>query len=159
MIWPFYNVEAILMSRSREPRLMRVLIAEDDWLHAEALSRATLGAGHVVLGPAASVEEALDLVEADLPDFALVDIYLANASSGLALCESLWHLWRVPSLLVTGYDIGFEFTDAVGRLMKPFESNAVGAALEFFLQRTPAGPGTVPDGLQITPAGHRRLAI
>ena len=63
----------------------RVLIVEDDWLiardHAAVLERA----GHVVVGPAATVSAALLLIQSEKVDAALLDFHLSgDTSSALA---------------------------------------------------------------------------
>jgi two-component system, response regulator PdtaR len=75
---------------------MNVLIAEDEFLLGLLLSEFLLDAGHAVLGPAMTAEEALALARATPPDLALVD----GRTSGIALVEALSRE-GVPSIFVS----------------------------------------------------------
>ena len=85
----------------RTPLAGRVLLVEDNMLIAldaeDMLS--DLGAAEVVT--AASVGEALDAIEAQVPDFALLDVNLGNETS-VAVAERLSKA-GVPFLFATGY--------------------------------------------------------
>ena len=90
--------------RSGGPALAarRVLVVEDEWLIAADIGRALEGAGAVVLGAAAAVEQALALLrDGTAPDAALLDVNLrgeAVTPVALALAER-----GVPFALVTAY--------------------------------------------------------
>lgn len=57
----------------------RVLIVEDDHLQAQNLAELMQGQGAQVVGPVASVDEALALLSRDaLPDLAILDVRLGN---------------------------------------------------------------------------------
>ena len=67
---------------------MILLVAEDEVLIALVLERALRDAGHEVLGPAATPEEALALVEETRPELALIDINLTGGGDGIALARA-----------------------------------------------------------------------
>ncbi|MDB5506793.1 MAG: response regulator protein [Devosia sp.] len=64
--------------------VVRVLIIEDEWLIAEDLKLTLQALGCEVLGPAASCERALDILNRERPDVAFVDLYL-----GPDTCEAV----------------------------------------------------------------------
>jgi two-component system, response regulator PdtaR len=68
---------------------MILLVAEDEALIALVLELELSGAGHRVLGPAATPEEALALVEGTRPELALIDINLAAGGDGIGLARTL----------------------------------------------------------------------
>ncbi|MDB5369635.1 MAG: hypothetical protein JWP20_1193 [Roseomonas sp.] len=79
----------------------RILIVEDEALIAMLVEDALLDAGAVVLGPAATVEEALELFRSGMPEAAVLDINLAGQAStpvADALADS-----GVPFVVATGY--------------------------------------------------------
>src|SRR5919199_4150931 len=63
-------------------RSMVILLVEDDFLIAMTMQDALEAVGYKVVGPAATVAEALRLVETRRPDLALVDITLRGGDSG-----------------------------------------------------------------------------
>lgn len=80
---------------------LRVLVVEDQFLLAQSL-RYALASDFEVLGPAATCQAALNIIEAEDVDLAVLDIDLQGQSSApvaLALREL-----RRPLLFLTGYD-------------------------------------------------------
>ncbi len=59
----------------------RILVVEDEWLLAEDHAFLLRKAGFEVVGPAASVRDALQLIDAQKVDLALLDIGLAEETS------------------------------------------------------------------------------
>jgi DNA-binding response OmpR family regulator len=145
--------EGLRFDHSRTPDShMRILLVEDDALTAMVLEVTLRDAGHEVLGPAASVRAALDLVAHQRPQLALVDIDLGAGGSGLDLARELKDPWKVPVLFVSGLileakahaDLG------VGCMRKPYAPAAVLDSIAF-LERLWAGepPGAKPGGLEL----------
>jgi two-component SAPR family response regulator len=79
---------------------LRVLVVDDEFLSAYEVERLVHKLDCVVIGPAASVDGALDLVADDPPDLALLDVYL-NGTFVTPLVESL-RARKVPHVLITG---------------------------------------------------------
>lgn len=85
-------------------RDMRVLIVEDEHLVALALADDLEEAGATVVGPAATVDRALSLVEQHELDAAVLDIRL-DTQLVFPVADTL--IARgVPFLFTTGYDAG-----------------------------------------------------
>ncbi|HVE33410.1 MAG TPA: response regulator [Gemmatimonadaceae bacterium] len=86
-----------------EQRTPRVLLVEDEHIVASALSRGLRVCGAEVIGPAATVEKALALIESTPTiDGALVDINLRGIQA-YAVVDSLIAK-QVPTVLATGYE-------------------------------------------------------
>jgi CheY-like chemotaxis protein len=69
---------------------------------------------------ATDLDSAIDAAEAQRPDLALVDLQLANATSGFSVAAKL-HDWGVACLFTTGMAPPFPLPDlALGCLEKPF---------------------------------------
>ena len=79
----------------------KVLIVEDDFLEADDMRDAVESIGGTVVGPALSVDTALDLLEGDRPDVALLDVLISRMSS-VSVAERLIQL-HVPFVVVTAY--------------------------------------------------------
>lgn len=75
---------------------MLILVVEDEMLRAMGLEHTLARAGHEVLGPANTAERALQLAEGSPPDFAFVDIIVADGSSGTDLARELQARWSTP---------------------------------------------------------------
>jgi DNA-binding response OmpR family regulator len=102
----------------------RVLVAEDAWHVAKALKGVLEDTGLEVLGPAASVHQAEEVLARTEPDLAIVDINLKGELS-YALIDRL-HDKGVPVIVATGYA---QLTEPIGKsvvmLQKPFSGPAL----------------------------------
>ncbi len=80
----------------------RILVLEDEYHIATDTSRALIQAGAQVIGPVPSERAALELIAADLPSAALLDINLDGVRS-FELAAEL-RARGVPVVFMTGYD-------------------------------------------------------
>jgi PAS domain S-box-containing protein len=109
-----------------ERRPMRVLIVEDDMLIALQMESDLLEQGYVVVGPAHSLQEGLELLATQPVDAALLDINLGQGSS-FAIAEQL-KARHAPFAFITGYSDTLLIPDhlrAIPSLRKPFHSEAL----------------------------------
>jgi DNA-binding response OmpR family regulator len=81
---------------------MIILVAEDEALIALVLELTLRPGGHRVLGPVATVAEALRLADETAPELALVDINLQDGDDGVALARTLRDRYGTPSLFLSG---------------------------------------------------------
>ena len=98
-----------------------VLIVEDEVLVALDVEATVLGAGYLVLGPAHKESVALDLLQRQKCDIALLDANLGNGGDIVAVAQALQKRC-IPFAFVTGYtrqDLPEPFRD-VPLLSKPF---------------------------------------
>ncbi|EYD76943.1 putative two-component response regulator protein [Rubellimicrobium mesophilum DSM 19309] len=114
-----------------------ILVVEDDWLIAEDIAVAIRREGARVVGPAASSDDALRLIE-DEPgiDLAVLDVALAH-DGGLEVADAL-EARGVPFVFATGYDraiLPLRFQGAP-HWEKPFDADALARFLT-----APARPG------------------
>lgn len=108
----------------------RVLVLEDEYFLADDVRRGLEAAGAIVLGPAASLAAGQRLIDGTPPDLAVLDVNLRGRSAyeiaDLLIAEG------VPFIFATGYD-GARMPPRFGAvpvLLKPYEVNALLAALE-----------------------------
>ncbi|MBI0538526.1 response regulator [Roseomonas sp. KE2513] len=82
---------------------LRLLVVEDEYFLADDLSKALRAEGAKVIGPAPSVDAALDLLdETDQLDGAVVDINL-QGETAYPVADALMDR-AIPFLFATGYD-------------------------------------------------------
>jgi CheY-like chemotaxis protein len=82
-----------------EPR--KVLVVEDEALVAMLVEDALVDAGFQVLGPAATVDEALSLLAGERPDAVVLDLNLAGETS-TPVADMLAQR-GIPYVIATGY--------------------------------------------------------
>lgn len=110
--------------------VLNILIVEDDPLLAETVkSLVELNPRFQVTALANDLDSAIASVEARLPDLALVDLQLANGSSGYAVAARL-HDFGIACLFTTARAPGFAVRDlAIGCLQKPYREEDLVRAL------------------------------
>lgn len=106
-----------------------ILLVEDEYFIADAMRRGLEASGARVIGPAASVEDALDLLAAETVDGAVLDVNLDDESV-FPVAQALTAK-RVPFLFATGYgasDLPPEWRH-VPRHEKPVDAATIARAL------------------------------
>lgn len=83
--------------------VVKVLVVEDECLIAMDLQLILMEAGYEVLGPAGSINAALEIIAGQQISAAIIDANLSGESS-LIVASALRTL-KVPYLVVTGYDL------------------------------------------------------
>jgi len=109
---------------------LRVMIVEDEFIIADEIAMIVEGAGHAVIGPVASVEDATAMLGTDRPDFAIIDANLRGQSSS-PLARSLAGM-EIPFCVCTGYrldDLQPAFGD-VAVIQKPVRDKALKSVLD-----------------------------
>jgi CheY-like chemotaxis protein len=113
----------------------RLLIVEDELLIALELQHIVEQLGGTVVGPAGSVEGALQLLSETTPDAALLD---ANLRGGrVTPVAQACRDQSVPFALVTGYgrlELEEQLLQSAPRARKPFDSRAIHKVLAVVLK-------------------------
>jgi two-component system, response regulator PdtaR len=131
---------------------MRILIVEDEPMIACALALELQDAGHEVVGPAYSVEEARALAFAGTPQLGLIDINLAGHDEGIELARLLRAELGVYTLFVSGQiaQARADADAAIGILPKPFRFEALAAIIEAAAELMEGRrPACTPPGLEL----------
>ena len=131
---------------------MIILVAEDEALIALVLELTLRPAGHRVVGPAATSEEALRLAEQTNPELALVDIDLHDGDDGIALARTLRDRYGTPALFLSGQvPRALANKDAaLGLIRKPYDPESVLGAVAYVGElRRGHSPGRVPPQLEL----------
>ncbi|WP_018236854.1 response regulator [Ensifer sp. BR816] len=109
-----------------------VLIVEDEFLIAMDLKLLLERRGWRVLGPAATVEEALELLGDELPAVALLDVTLRDG--GVTLVAEVLNAQSVPFVVASAYSkpelLGGEILAGAPNVGKPTEERRLLAVLE-----------------------------
>ena len=112
--------EALLLNR-------HILVVEDEYLIAWALQDELQGSGAHVIGPAASVEDALALLAIEPVDGAILDVSL-DREEVFPVAEAL-AARGIPFVFATGYSDLPSTWHHVPRFEKPIEAARVALAL------------------------------
>jgi CheY-like chemotaxis protein len=103
-----------------------ILIVEDEAIVAADLEERLQQLGYVTLGPAASADEALELVRATPPALALTDINIQGDVDGIGLAETLRSEFEIPVIFLTAHADQktldrAQVAESFGYLLKPFD--------------------------------------
>ena len=109
---------------------LRILVVEDEMLLAVFVEGCLIQLGHIVVGPASRVANALRLVETETVDFGLLDINIAG--------EEVYPVARqlkargVPFIFMSGYGSSHLRDEWIGRplLGKPIDQKMLKASIE-----------------------------
>jgi len=110
---------------------LRILVVEDEYMVAELLCTILEGFGCHVIGPCATVAEAVAAVRANKLDCAVLDVNLDGNSSGPV--AAALNAAAVPFVVATGYgDLSLmdAMFDQAPRIHKPFDIAQLTASLQ-----------------------------
>ena len=114
-----------------------VLLVEDQFLIAIDLSLLLERSGWHVLGPAATVDEALHLVDDERPAVALLDVSLKGGATVTPVAEAL-RARNVPFVVASAHSrpelVGGEVLAGAPNVGKPTEERRLLAVLEEFVK-------------------------
>jgi DNA-binding response OmpR family regulator len=135
---------------------LNVLIVEDEAVLAMELEHAIEDAGHAVAGWATCLSEANALIETGHADLALVDIHLADGTTGVEVAGRLSRETGATVVFMTANAklIPDDFGGALGVIAKPYTTGGLQAVLKYLEQGITAPPPSLrqPSGLTLAPA-------
>jgi DNA-binding LytR/AlgR family response regulator len=114
---------------------IKVLIIEDELLIAEDMRINLEKLGYYITGIGTSYNEALQLVEKDLPDIALIDIVIDGDKDGIEVAKTVKSKYKVPIIFLTSHSDKDTVEKAKtahpnGYLVKPFNSQDLFTSIE-----------------------------
>lgn len=110
--------------------MANVLIVEDDLTIADMLRDALEAAGFTVTDIARTFAEAVSAAGRDTPDFAVVDVNLANGDLGTDVAAHFRRIGTIGIVLSTGYDTGsIDAGCADAMMIKPYRLSDMGRGL------------------------------
>ena len=119
---------------------LSVLIVEDEAILAAHLASKVKLLGYRVIGPVPTGEEALDLIQVDPPNIALLDIRLDGHLDGIETAVRLKQLRDIPVIFLTAHSDQETLKRAstvgpFGYILKPFEERDLATQLEVTLYK------------------------
>jgi DNA-binding NarL/FixJ family response regulator len=113
----------------------RILVVEDDYFVALDLEGGLRDAGMQVLGPVATVEDALALAKAERPVLAVMDIRLAGNGDGIEAALELYRRFGIRCIFASAhveapYRQRAAAAAPLGWVQKPYTISTVVAAVK-----------------------------
>jgi CheY-like chemotaxis protein len=102
----------------------RVLLVEDSWIVAQSLKAILEVIGATVVGPAVTLEDAVELAEGELFDAALMDLDLQGKMASGLIAEM--HQRGMPVIIMSAFDVSQQLAGyAVAVLPKPVRAETL----------------------------------
>ncbi len=119
----------------------KILIVEDESIVALDIKRRLEKLGYQVTGMAARAQQAMTLIEDDLPDVILMDIHLKDSMDGIDIANVINQKYQVPVIFITAYSEDTTVGRAsqarpYGYLLKPFSERDLYAVIKISLERS-----------------------
>lgn len=117
---------------------IRILIVEDELIIAEDMSSKLEQLGYDVVGIAINYDQAIELLEEEKPDLALLDIMIEGDRDGIEIGKTISASYFIPFIFITSHADKRTVAQAKmvkpsGYLMKPFEKDDLFTAIEIAL--------------------------
>jgi DNA-binding response OmpR family regulator len=129
-----------------------VLIVEDDLIIADMLQESLEASGYAVTAVARTVDEALRAAEQDPPDFAVIDVHLANGGFGGEVASALRTTSKPGIIYSTGSeDVDLTSLDGDALMIKPYLMRDVATGLKIIQEMASIGATTraLPRNFQL----------
>ena len=118
----------------------RILVVEDDTAVTAVLSVTLPKLGYVVAGIVSTGEAAIEHIERERPDLAMMDIRLEGRMDGIKTAQVIRDQFGVPVVYMTAYTGTLAFQCALGtdprtQLSKPFTKQDIQVAVDLALSQ------------------------
>ncbi len=80
---------------------VKILVVEDEIVIADNICNTLQNLGYEVLEPAINYSEAIEIIESESPDLALLDIQLAGSKDGIDLAWKIKEDYSIPFIFLT----------------------------------------------------------
>lgn len=117
---------------------VKILVVEDEFVIATDICNTLEGLGYEMLEPAINYTEALELLESEQPDIAILDIQLAGSKDGVDLAWRIKEDFDLPFIFLTSNSDPMTIervkkVDPPAFLVKPFNKQNLYSAIEIAL--------------------------
>lgn len=134
---------------------VRILIVEDKSIIAESLAATIEKAGYSIAGKATSGEDALTLIEKEMPDIILMDIHLSGKLDGIQTVEKLNKKNNIPVIYLTDFHDEetikrAKHTHPSAYLLKPYQEKDLLIAIEIAFFNASNGKEAQPGNSEKT---------
>ncbi|BDD11407.1 hypothetical protein FUAX_38390 (plasmid) [Fulvitalea axinellae] len=118
----------------------KVLIVEDQVLVAEDIAEELEIQGFGILGIATSAQEAVSIIEKEVPDLVILDIRIKGELSGIDLARIISKRWKLPFIFLSANTNDMVVNAALETLphaflSKPFRETELHTAVEIALRK------------------------
>ena len=118
--------------------IIKVLIVEDEIIIADNISIALESFGYNVLEPAINFTEAINIIESDKPDIAILDVQLSGKKTGIDLAKVIIEKYSFPFIFLTSNSDELTLNEAKqvspsAYLVKPFSKRELYTSIEVAL--------------------------
>lgn len=141
---------------------LRILVVEDEALILMQIETMLEEAGHHVVGTAMTAAEAIDLIGTCRPELVLIDLRLADGSSGLEVAQAIRDHDGITAAFMTANarQLDADMEGATAVIAKPFSETVLEASLAYLetCVRRPPPAEAVPYGMRISPKSRARFA-
>lgn len=124
---------------------MTILIIEDEVITAMAMQETLEAAGHLVLAVVRTYKQVQDVLQKQLPDLVIVDIYLdRSATDGITIAREITTHYPIPIVYLTAHSELQTYqatrdTRPAAYLLKPFEPTELVTQIEAAYERSQQG--------------------
>ncbi|MCB0738270.1 MAG: DNA-binding response regulator, partial [Bacteroidetes bacterium] len=117
---------------------IRILIVEDEVIIADNMADILAGYGYDVIGIASSYYQAVELIEENIPDIAIIDIKIKGRKSGIDLAEFINDEYQFPFIFLSSNSDSETLSEAKAVepqtfLVKPFNDKELFTSIEVAL--------------------------
>jgi two-component system, response regulator PdtaR len=145
------------------PAPQRILVADDEHLVAEVISKSLTTLGYEVVGPVTDGEQAVDLARREQPDMAILDIRMPKVD-GLAAAQALSNEMDLAVLMVTAYSDESYLRDSCqigvhGYVLKPTSTEQLRVAIAMAWTRFQQQRGLSMEVTRLQTSLERRKVI
>jgi two-component system response regulator LytT len=114
---------------------IKIGVVEDEQLTSEMIENTLTRLGYETCKTASSYEQAIQMIENELPDIVLIDIYLDGSKDGIELAEKINRDYKIPFIFLTADSQKDTLQRAKSvsppaYLVKPFSHNELYCAIE-----------------------------
>lgn len=117
---------------------VKILVVEDEIIIADNICDTLEELGYEVLEPAINYTEALQRIDEELPDIAILDIYLSGNKTGIDVAKEIKEHYNFPFIFLTSNSDNFTLNKAKevrpqSYLVKPFSKEELYTSIEIAL--------------------------
>ncbi len=117
---------------------IKILIVEDEPLIAEDIKECLERMDYEVQSIAYDKKNALEILQRNLPDFAILDINLGGNTDGISIAEVINEKYNIPFIYLTSYSTKdileqVKHTLPMGYVVKPFDEADLYSSIEIAL--------------------------
>lgn len=130
---------------------LKVLVVEDEIIIADNICRTLQSLGYEVFEPVLNFSEAIESIEKEKPDIAILDIHLAGAKTGIDLARKINHSYNFPFIFLTA-NADISVVNNVKKvapqayLIKPFSKNELYTSIEIAVHNFSKSRNSVIQG-------------